>query len=59
MSRPIVAVLCHEGHRPPGMEAVEAAAEVRYTSADGLPAAPQGAQVLFLWDFFSTALQDA
>jgi len=59
MSRPIVAVLCHEGHRPPGMEAVEAAAEVRYTSADGLPAALQGAQVLFLWDFFSTALQDA
>lgn len=58
MSR-VVTVLCQDGHRPPGMEAVEAAAEVRYATAAGLAEALEGAQVLFLWDFFSTALQDA
>lgn len=53
-----VAVLCGE-HEPPGMETVEEAAEVRYTKAAGLPAALQGADVLFVWDFLSTALPRA
>lgn len=59
MSRPVVTVLCRDGRRPPGMDVVEAAAEVRYTTSARLPEALEGAQVLFLWDFFSTALQDA
>jgi phosphoglycerate dehydrogenase-like enzyme len=56
--RPAVAVLCGE-HQPPGMETVEKAAEVRYTKAAGLPAALRGADVLFVWDFLSTALPRA
>jgi hypothetical protein len=47
---PIVAVLCGD-HRPPGMGAVEAAAEVRYATAAELPQALPGAEVLFVWDF--------
>lgn len=31
---------------------------VRYTDVAGLPRAIQGADALFLWDFFSTALRD-
>ncbi|MFZ3454419.1 D-2-hydroxyacid dehydrogenase [Arthrobacter sp. 7Tela_A1] len=34
-------------------------ADVSITDAAGLPAALPGAQVLFLWDFFSSALADA
>ena len=33
--------------------------EWRFTDAAGLPDALRGAQVLMLWDFFSTALRDA
>jgi phosphoglycerate dehydrogenase-like enzyme len=55
---PTVAVLCGE-QRPPGMGDVEAAAEVRYTSAPDLPDALRGADVLFVWDFLSTAVADA
>nr|WP_202892430.1 D-2-hydroxyacid dehydrogenase [Kribbella shirazensis] len=32
--------------------------EFRYCAADGLRAAVRGAQVLMLWDFFSTAVRD-
>lgn len=57
--RPVVAVLCAEVDiRPPHMEPVEARAEVRYTDTDGLRAAIEGAEVLLLWDFFSTAVKD-
>src|ERR671930_1104198 len=55
---PTVAVLCGE-HRPPGMGEVEAAADVRYATAQELPAALRGADVLFVWDFLSTAVPDA
>ena len=55
---PTVAVLCAE-HRPPGMGAVEAAGEVRYVTAEGLPDALRGADVLFVWDFLSTAVANA
>jgi phosphoglycerate dehydrogenase-like enzyme len=55
---PTVAVLCGE-HRPPGMSDVEAATDVRYATAQELPAALHGADVLFVWDFLSTAVPDA
>ena len=58
VAKPVVAVL-YKDHLPPGMEDVEAAAEVRYATADQLAEALDGAQVLFLWDFFSSALEDA
>lgn len=40
------------------MEDVESRAEVRYADAAGLPRAIKGAQALFLWDFFSSAVRD-
>jgi hypothetical protein len=52
---PIVAVLCAD-HRPPGMSTVEAVTEVRYATAGELPQALPGAEVLFVWDFLSTAV---
>jgi phosphoglycerate dehydrogenase-like enzyme len=55
---PTVVVLCGE-HRPPGMGDVEAAADVRYATVQNLPAALRGADVLFVWDFLSTAVPDA
>src|SRR5687768_14721931 len=55
---PIVAVLCGD-HRPPGMGAVETAANVRYARARELPGALKGADVLFVWDFVSTAVPGA
>jgi phosphoglycerate dehydrogenase-like enzyme len=59
-SRPVIAVLCGaDGARPPGMEPVEARAEVRYTDAAGLAEALRDAEALFLWDFFSSAVRDA
>lgn len=53
----ILVVLYREEH-PPGMAAVEEFAEVRYAKADELAAALKGADALFLWDFFSTAVRD-
>jgi phosphoglycerate dehydrogenase-like enzyme len=52
---PIVAVLCAD-HRPPGLSTVEAVAQVRYATAGELPHALPGAEVLFVWDFLSTAV---
>ncbi|HET7327928.1 MAG TPA: D-2-hydroxyacid dehydrogenase [Nocardioidaceae bacterium] len=57
-ANPAVAVLCAD-HRPPGMATVEEQAEVRYTNADDLADAIDGADALFVWDFFSTAVADA
>ena len=56
--KPVVAVL-YKDNLPPGMADVEAAAEVRYATADQLAEALDGAQVLLLWDFFSSALEEA
>lgn len=56
--RPIVTVLCAD-HRPAGMGLVEASAEVRYTTAERLSEDLRGANVLFVWDFRSTALEMA
>ncbi|WP_344314470.1 D-2-hydroxyacid dehydrogenase [Fodinicola feengrottensis] len=41
------------------MAAVEAAAEVRYADAAGLPAALRGADCLLVWDFLSRAVEPA
>jgi phosphoglycerate dehydrogenase-like enzyme len=57
-ARPTVAVLCGE-QRPPGMGEVEAAAQVRYATAEDLPDALRGADALFVWDFLSTAVAGA
>nr|WP_028663027.1 D-2-hydroxyacid dehydrogenase [Saccharomonospora halophila] len=55
---PVLAVLCGE-KRPPDMEAMERAASVRYTDADGLADALHGADALFVYDFVSTAVPGA
>jgi phosphoglycerate dehydrogenase-like enzyme len=55
---PVVAVL-YADDRPPGMRAVEAAADVRYATAAELPDALGGADALFVWDFLSTAVPRA
>ena len=53
-----IAVLCRDDQdRPPGVGSLPA--EVVYTDAAGLPDAIQKADALFLWDFFSPALQAA
>ena len=56
VKKPVLVVLHGEG-LPAGMDAIEQLAEVRYTTADGLAAALPGADVLFLWDFFSSAVE--
>ncbi|WP_308495964.1 D-2-hydroxyacid dehydrogenase [Kocuria sp. cx-455] len=43
----------------PNAREVEALSEVVYATAEQLPDALPGAQVLLVWDFFSTALRDA
>lgn len=57
-AHPKIAVLCKDS-RPPGMADVEALAEVRYASAAELPTAVADADVLFMWDFLSSALIEA
>jgi phosphoglycerate dehydrogenase-like enzyme len=51
----------HSGNtgRPDGMSRVEAVADVRYATPGELAAALPGADVLFVWDFRSTALSAA
>jgi len=56
--RPTLTVLCDGERRPPHMEPVEARMHVRYTDESGLADAVDGADVLFLWDFFSSAVRD-
>ncbi|SFO95515.1 Phosphoglycerate dehydrogenase [Amycolatopsis arida] len=55
---PVLAVLCGDQH-PPDMDSIERSATVRYTRADGLAEALRGADVLFVYDFLSTAVPDA
>ncbi len=60
MSTPRVVILAAPGQPLPcNLAELQALADVRITDAAGLPAALPGAQVLFLWDFFSSALADA
>lgn len=56
--KPVVTVLV--GDRPVvGLERVAALADLRETDAAGLPMALRGADVLYLWDFFSGAVEPA
>jgi phosphoglycerate dehydrogenase-like enzyme len=58
--QPKVVVLTSATTSPPyNCAEIEKRAEVVYVDAAGLPEALPGAEVLFVWDFFSTALRDA
>lgn len=58
--RPKVVVLTAPGTAAPyNASVLEDRADVVWTDAEGLSGALPGAQVLFLWDFFSPALRDA
>lgn len=60
MRRPKVVILTTEGVTPPhNLESIRQQADVVMTDAAGLAKALPGAEILFLWDFFSTALRDA
>lgn len=61
---PVIAVLIpadtnNPERIPPGLEAFDGRAEIRFTDPDGLPQALEGADALFLWDFFSEAVENA
>lgn len=57
---PKVVILAAKGQPLPcNLDAIEARAAVTVTDAAGLPEATVGADILFLWDFFSSALRDA
>lgn len=61
MSAPPVAVVLttdERGH-PPYLDELAGRMEFRFTDAAGLAEALPGAQVLFLWDFFSPAVAEA
>lgn len=55
--RPTVTVLCSEGNERPDLQPIQARTLVRYTNAQGLGEAIVGADVLLLWDLFSSALE--
>ena len=55
-TRPSVAVLYRQA-LPPRLAEIEKLADVRLTTADGLAEALDGADVLYQWHSFSTALQ--
>ncbi len=58
-ARPRVVVLCSDDvPRPVGIDALTSAFDIEQVTAEGLAAAMPGAQVLLLWDFFSTAVAD-
>jgi len=58
--RPRLVVLTDDaGTEPPYADRVRALADVTLTDAAGLADALPGAQLLLLWDFFSSALRDA
>ena len=62
MSRQPVVVVLHDGEMPSESSmapVVERAREVRYATAAELPEAIAGADVLFAYDFFSSAIPDA
>lgn len=58
--RPKLVVLTAPGTSAPHNAAdLEEQADVVWTDAEGLPRALPGAEILFVWDFFSPALRDA
>ncbi|HWI21843.1 MAG TPA: D-2-hydroxyacid dehydrogenase [Baekduia sp.] len=55
---PVVVVLCENLEERPGhLDPLRSQFELRFTDAGRLPDAIVGAQVLFLWDFFSSAVE--
>jgi phosphoglycerate dehydrogenase-like enzyme len=55
---PVVVVLCENLEERPGhLDPLHSRFELRFTDAARLPDAIAGAQVLFLWDFFSSAVE--
>jgi phosphoglycerate dehydrogenase-like enzyme len=54
---PVVVVLCEHLEERPGLDPLHGRLELRFTDAARLPDAIAGAQVLFLWDFFSSAVE--
>lgn len=57
---PVVVVLHNENHpSEQALAPVAERAEIRYTQADGLAEAMEGADVVFAYDFLSTALADS
>ncbi len=60
-STTVVVLHAHSGDtaRPTGMTQVEAVAEVRYVTAEGLAGALPGADVLLVWDFRASTLSQA
>ena len=56
--QPVIAVLA--GNRPlVGLDELQREAEVRVTDTDGLPAALDGADILYLWDYFADGVRQA
>jgi phosphoglycerate dehydrogenase-like enzyme len=56
---PIAVVLCARSDEPPAhLERLEGRLDLRLTDSAGLGDALAGAQVLFLWDFFSPAVAE-
>lgn len=59
MRKPVLVVLYKDqGSLPDGMAAIESICEVRYATAPQLADAIRGAEILFLWDFFSSTVQE-
>ncbi|WP_277453450.1 D-2-hydroxyacid dehydrogenase [Janibacter sp. DB-40] len=59
-TEPVVVVLHNENRpSPEALAPVTERADVRFTEADGLAAAMEGADVVFAYDFLSTALAEA
>jgi len=59
-SRPKLVILAEDGQpRPYNLDALKARTDVVISPAADLPHTIKGADVLFLWDFFSSALRDA
>lgn len=57
---PVITVLSTDvDNRPRYLDRLQGRAEVKMTDAAGLPSAIGGAQGLFMWDFFSSALREA
>lgn len=57
--QPPTVVVLHGGSYPPAMTRIEELADVRYATEDELASALPGADVLFVWDFRSEAVQAA
>ncbi|MGH3444250.1 MAG: D-2-hydroxyacid dehydrogenase [Nocardioidaceae bacterium] len=55
--RPVVTVLCPAESPRPQLAELEERMELRYTDEAGLADSVSDAEVLFLWDFFSTAVE--